>query len=223
MGCRENDWPTARQRGLSVCLSLTLWLMAPAWAQTYRWVDERGRVHYSDTRPPLAIEQVVIDKQGRVLRQIPRSGAQMRQSADEGARVRETARERQDRALLSTYVHEGEIDLARDRALAQEKAKQDSLQAMLQQARARLAQINTEAAEHEKAGRRIPDALRQSRSQTEREIIRLSDMLRRSVAAMTQTEARYAAYKQRFRELKGLDVEPPATLGGTPAVGNAMP
>jgi hypothetical protein len=223
MGCRENDWPTARQRGLSVCLSLTLWLMAPAWAQTYRWVDERGRVHYSDTRPPLAIEQVVIDKQGRVLRQIPRSGAQMRQSADEGARVRETARERQDRALLSTYVHEGEIDLARDRALAQEQAKRASLQAMLQEASSRLSQLDGEAASHDQAGRRLPDALRQARDETRREIDRLNAMLGRNAQAMDEIQVRYEGYKQRFRELKGLAGATPSKAGTVSAVGNAAP
>ena len=27
-------------------------LIAPAWAQQYRWVDEKGHVHYTDTPPP---------------------------------------------------------------------------------------------------------------------------------------------------------------------------
>jgi len=32
---------------------LLLVLVAPlAWAQQYRWVDEKGHVHYSDTPPP---------------------------------------------------------------------------------------------------------------------------------------------------------------------------
>ncbi len=36
---------------------------AAAWAQQiHRWVDERGRVHYSATRPPQALEQAVLDK-----------------------------------------------------------------------------------------------------------------------------------------------------------------
>lgn len=192
-----------------------------AWAETYRWVDERGRVHYSDTRPPHATEQSVLDKQGRVLRKLPRTGALPETAADDRARARDSDRERQDRALLSTYVHEGEIDLARDRALAQEKARQTSLQAMLQQVHVRLARIEAEAAAHEKAGRHIPDALRQSRSQTEQEAARLSDLLEHSQAAAARIEARYEAYKQRFRELKGQAAKP--RLGAAPAVGNAMP
>lgn len=220
MGYREHAKPSA------VCCALvllTLCIVPSAGAQTYRWVDERGRVHYSDTKPPLATEQAVLDKQGRVLRRLPRSGAVPETEADDRARARDIARIRQDQALLSTYLHEGEIDLARDRALAQEQAKRESLQAMLQQALNRLAQINGEAAAHSQAGRRVPEALRQSREETQREIARLQDLLGRNAAAMAQTEARYAGYKHRYRELKGLSSQGPSNAGGTPAVGNTVP
>ena len=223
MGYREGAGPTTGSLRAAILLLLTLGSIAPAWAETYRWVDERGRVHYSDTKPPQAMEQTVLDKQGRVLRKLSRTGAVPETAADDRVRARDLARERQDRALLSTYVHEGEIDLARDRALAQEKARQDSLQAMLEQALARLARINAESAGHAQTGRRMPDALRQSRIQTEREVVRLNDMLGRNAAAMAQTEARYEAYKLRFRELRGLATQPPSNGGAAPAVGNAMP
>ncbi len=133
-------------------LLLAAFLLASlhVWANTYRWVDERGRVHYSDTLPPQAVEPAVLDKQGRVLRRNSRAAG----APDKTQAEREAGQERQDRALLSTYVHEGEIDLARERALAQERARLESLQAMLEQVRGRLARIEAEAAGHEKAGRR---------------------------------------------------------------------
>lgn len=200
---------------------MALWMIPGAHAQIYRWVDEHGRVHYGDTKPPKATEQSLLDKQGRVLRRPP--GAVPETTADDRARSRDIARERQDRALLSTYLHEDEIDLARDRALAQDQAKRESLQAMLQQALNRLARINGEVAAHAKAGRRVPDALRQSRDETHREIVRLHDQLGRNAASMAQTKARYEAYKQRFRELKGQAGQAPSNAGGAPAVGNTVP
>src|ERR1700741_5188172 len=33
-------------------LLLSLLAASAAWAQQYRWVDEKGRVHYTDTPPP---------------------------------------------------------------------------------------------------------------------------------------------------------------------------
>lgn len=58
----------------AVLLLLTLCNLPLAWAETYRWVDERGRVHYSDTMPSNATEQSVLDKQGRVRRKLPPGG-----------------------------------------------------------------------------------------------------------------------------------------------------
>lgn len=223
MGWREGTRPTAGALCCAALLQVTPWMIPAVHAETYRWVDERGRVHYSDTKPPQATEQSVLDKQGRVLRRLPRTGAVPEAAADDTARARDIARERQDQALLSTYVNEGEIDLARDRALAQEQAKRESLQAMLQQALTRLAKINGEAAAHAQAGRRVPEALRQSRDETHREIVRLHDLLGRNAASMAQTEARYEVYKQRFRELKGQAGQKPSNAGVTPALGNTVP
>lgn len=200
-------------------LVLGLATSLPAWTNTYRWVDERGRVHYSD-RPPLqAAEPDVLDRQGRVRRKAQPQAAPS--SADAGRR--DTLRERQDRALLSTYVDENEIDLARERALAQEKARQDSPQALLAQANARLARINAEWASLEKAGRVAPESLRQSRGEAQREIARLTDMLAHSAAAMAQIEARYEAYKLRFRELKGLRAETSSNNRSAPTSGDVKP
>ena len=39
-----------RYASLVLCL-----LAAPAWADTYKWTDEEGKVHYSDQPPPTAI------------------------------------------------------------------------------------------------------------------------------------------------------------------------
>ena len=38
--------------GMSRTLLLFLLVAPLAWAQQYRWVDEKGRVHYTDTPPP---------------------------------------------------------------------------------------------------------------------------------------------------------------------------
>ena len=39
----------------AACLIAAAWQLgaySAAWAQQYRWVDEKGRVHYTDTPPP---------------------------------------------------------------------------------------------------------------------------------------------------------------------------
>jgi len=39
-------------RPRTLLLVLSMLVASVAWAQQYRWVDEKGRVHYTDTPPP---------------------------------------------------------------------------------------------------------------------------------------------------------------------------
>lgn len=197
----------------AILLLLLLCHLPLARAGTYRWVDEQGRVHYSDTMPSRAREQAVLDKQGRVRRKL--TPGEQSQAAKNQISAQDIEREREDRALLATYAHEGEIDLARDRALAQEKAMQTSLKALLAQVNAQIAHYEAEIAAYKQAGGSVPEALRQSLSQTQQEAARLTELLKRSQAAAARIEARYAAYKLRFRELKGQAAQP--RQGGAPA------
>ncbi len=184
--------------------------------QTYRWVDERGRVHYGDTLPPQAREPVLLDKQGRTVRTMSRPGSPT--PATTRPANASDQRERQDRALLATYLDEAEIDLARDRALAQERARQDSLQAMIEQTRGRLARFKRQANQYALAGQPIPATIEQSVEAAQREIDQLTELLARSERSAEAIEARYAAFKQRFRELKAQMREPasasPSANGG---------
>ncbi|MFH1605210.1 MAG: DUF4124 domain-containing protein [Pseudomonadota bacterium] len=53
---------------LSVAIALTLCLVLPASAQMYKWVDENGKVHYSDKPPPSNIK---IEKLRRTVTSAP--------------------------------------------------------------------------------------------------------------------------------------------------------
>jgi hypothetical protein len=43
------------------CALLLLLAVTPAAAQVYRWVDEKGTVHYSNAKPPAGIKATVVD------------------------------------------------------------------------------------------------------------------------------------------------------------------
>ena len=46
-------------------LSMLLFATAPALAQVYRWVDEKGTVHYSNAKPPPGLKVTVVDPDGK--------------------------------------------------------------------------------------------------------------------------------------------------------------
>jgi Domain of unknown function (DUF4124) len=105
----------------------TLALSSAAQAQLYRWTDENGKVHYSDTIPPSAVDRarkeirsdgIVKSQVERALTPEERRAAALKAAEDEKVRIAKEERERRDKALLMTYATLADFDRVRDRALA---------------------------------------------------------------------------------------------------------
>lgn len=137
---RHRALSRAIRRHLSIAALAALLAAPAAWASTYRWVDERGGVHYGDTLPPQYTNRghVELNAQGRVIRRIepaPATADERARQAQEQAHKETVAREalerqRRDNALLATYGSVQEIDAARARTLTQEQALLDNLLAL---------------------------------------------------------------------------------------------
>jgi hypothetical protein len=92
--------------------------------QVYKWVDEKGGVHYGDAIPPQYAEQdkTVLNSQGVPVKTIPGRRTPEQQAAEAAHRATEEhvqqsaflARQR-DQNLLATYLTVEEIESLRDR------------------------------------------------------------------------------------------------------------
>jgi hypothetical protein len=116
---------------VAVALSLGLAMNAHAQAKSpqqqgskkvYRWVDEKGQVHYGDSVPPEYAQQdaEVLNRQGVPVSRIEGAQtpeeAQLKQAQDDA--VKRAAQQRQrDRVLLQTYLSVQEIERLRDSRL----------------------------------------------------------------------------------------------------------
>lgn len=176
--------PAIRRRLNGCGLTLAVLLAAPAcWADMYRWVDEHGAVHYSDSIPPRysGVGHEELDSQGRVVKNVagaPRTAAERKRHEEEEAQEAAQAtaareQQRRDAALAATYDSTAEIDRARDRALAQEQAQIDGLQVLGKQ------------------------------SQSASESARIDAMIRQHQQAMDGIRLRFEADKARYRQLTG--------------------
>lgn len=117
-------WPLA-----AACALLTA---GTCEAQLYKWVDENGKVQYSDTIPPAANDRArkELRADGTLKRETERAAtveekrlAAQRAAEEAKAREARLEQERKDKALLSTYADLKDFDRVRDRALGNLEAE----------------------------------------------------------------------------------------------------
>lgn len=179
----------------------------PAQAKMYKWVDAQGKVHYTDTLPPSAASQgnAELSKTGNVVKKTESAEEKQKRLAAEAeaAERKKLADEqlRRDRALLSTYTTEQEIDLSRDRALEHHNLAIKSAQARLQQLEPSEKALAKKVRAASKGGKPVPAHLQQEYDANRAEVEETKRIIKTNEDAMVALRERYAADKLRFREL----------------------
>ena len=189
-------------------LLLTVLLTAGiAHAGMYRWVDDSGRVHYSDTLPPTYQKSgaAEMSKQGVVVKRT-QSEAERRAEAERQAEQKrieqgQQQQAQQDRALTQTYTTEAEIDLSRDRALEHHKLAIKGSQIRAKVVADNLAELKARASRVVKTGRPLPPNLKKQMDQASMESLELRRSILSHEEALLKVREKYDADKLRFREL----------------------
>jgi len=141
-------------------------------ASLYRWVDEKGRVQYSDKPPPSDQQKsgVQMNKSGVVRKKLDTSLSDEEQKAreEEAARRRleeqkATERRRQDIALLQSYTDAKEIDLKRDREIQAVEATLTNLRLQARNVADRREDDKKRAEIHARSKKPLPDNLKEER------------------------------------------------------------
>jgi len=205
----------------------TLWAAGHAHAATYKWVDEKGVVHYTDKLPPDAVDKASIElnKQGVPVNRTDKAltPEQRRAVEQDAEKVRDAQRvkeelDRRDRALVASYTNEAEIDLARNRSLQTINNVILSSQAFSEQLTKR--KVDVEAKKVQSAGKPVVAVLDRELESIDTELARQAELIvqkNKEVAAIT---AKYDADKQRWRELVAAK-DRTANSKATPASGSA--
>jgi hypothetical protein len=209
---------------LAVVLALALvGSLSPARAATYKWIDDKGVVHYTDKIPQEALNKgsTVLDKQARPLKKIDPAAtpeqARTREAEEENRKLSAKATEataRRDRALISSYTTEGEIDLARSRALGTVDAQIESSLAYTEQLTKRREELEKQKAKL--AGKQMPVALEREFEGNDSEMERTAALIEQKRSERAGVVARYDADKARWRELKVISDTNAAAAAGAP-------
>jgi hypothetical protein len=214
-------------RGIALALALLVGaaLCVPARAATYKWVDDKGVTHYTDKMPPEAVNKgsTVLDKQARPVKKIDPAATpeqiRAREAEEEQKRANARVNEetaRRDRALMSSYTSEAEIDLARMRQLGTIDSQIESAQAYTASLNKRKALLDRrKAAEGDKP---LPLELQREIESTETELAKQARLIEQKQAERNAVVARYDADKARWRELKSISDANAAAARGNAAV-----
>ena len=183
---------------------------AVAEAALYRWVDSKGKVHYSDHVPPedAGQERKVMDGSGRTIDVIERSKTEeelrelkrIKKIREEEKRQQELQASR-DRVLLLTYQSEQEIIVARDNKLSTIELAKEHAQESLTAQRQRLSEIRHKAAEFERSSRPIPTDVLDEMATQQKQIEKTLVYIKTREHEQQQLRDEFAGYIDRYREL----------------------
>lgn len=225
-----------RRSEVSCCaLVVSLWLMAAgapavlAQGKIVCWKDAAGKVvGCGDKVPPeyLGSGTKELDKQGIVRKtgDSAEEAAKRKAQEKEAAQAREDEKrrlanqKRQDDALVNTFSNVKEIDLKRDRELQALNNFITQQNAALKGANERLADARKRAEALEKEKKPVPPVVKEDVARAEREKARVEAEIASNEKAKSDITVKYAEYRTRYMELKGL--EPAATA---PAATAAAP
>jgi len=192
-------------------LIILLLLAAPAWGQSvYKWVDENGEVHYSQTLPPerageahdrLTNDGLLAERVDRV-----KTAEELAELKAEQAAKKEQAEQRriqaqQDRLFLAAFPTEEDVRQAIQSRREAVFAERDSVRSLIEQARARFASRVERAAAIERRGEPVPDSLVESVASDRAAIRELNDRLDRINARLEALDQELSAELQRHRRL----------------------
>ena len=185
-------------------------LFSPAGANTYRWVDKNGQVHYSD-RIPTEVNRAysIINKEGVTVNSVEQ--AKTKEQLAEEKRLKEQQVEREqlarelqnrDRILLDTYGKVSDLEETRDRYIATLEGLIKVAQHKLASLTNELDKLNKDAANLERAGKVMPGDMRQDITNIQGQIDRENSFILGQRVQQEELRKKFAADIKRFQELK---------------------
>jgi len=179
--------------------------------QTYRWVDEKGVVHYGDRVPPqyASQERSILNRQGVVTGHVEAQKTP-EQLALEAVRNAELLKQQQhDYFLLTTYTSTNDIEQLRDLRLGQIRAQRAAAEQYVHGLYERLISLQTRAMlfkpySPRPEARRMPDDLAEDLVRTLNEMQTQRSALKTKLQEETSLRSEFQADIDRFKLLRSV-------------------
>jgi hypothetical protein len=187
--------------------------------QVYKWVDEKGVVHYGDAVPPQYADQdkTILNSQGVPVGSIAgkRTPEQLAAEAEKRKaeeQARETAQQsrQRDKNLLATYLSVEEIEALRDRRAEILEAQARVTSQYLEQLRGHQKQLEQQTQQFKPYSarpdaRQLPERLAEELVHTTSDIATQQRNLEVKRQELEKLRAQFASDITRFKELKRIE------------------
>ncbi|WP_137936541.1 DUF4124 domain-containing protein [Chitinivorax sp. B] len=173
---------------------------------TYKWVDEKGKVHYSD-KPPLPQEAKTAPSElnrGGVVVKNPEvlKAEQEAKAAQRSEEQKLLEQRRRDNALLKTYTKPEEVDLVRDRALEGIDAEIKSSQLRRKTVEQHIVEANKQIGRLEKLKRPVPQDILDDIKRDQSELTRIDALIKAREQDKVEVKQKAEGDKRRLIELQ---------------------
>jgi hypothetical protein len=201
-----------RRRTVAILAILVLCMLAtPLAADTYRWKDKNGEIHYGESVPPEYADQPydVINKQGIVIKHVEDPTEEIKAPEEMKAEKKERApliseeerRVQSDRLLVIRYASEDEIQNQLELELAQVGYDRKVMSQSVESTSAAIRSQVSQAADKQRAGQPITAEQQAEIDQLYARLEQDRKQLAANKAREEKIRARYAEDLERYRFL----------------------
>lgn len=179
-------------------------------AQTYRWVDKEGAVHYSDKVPPeqVKLKRDILNKRAIKVDVIPGAKTSEEIAKEQQLKKMREAQEKllaeqraRDETLLETYRSEDDLVMTMETKLKVVDGRRERVLANVARLRQSLESQQSRAAEFERNGQKVPNSILEGISATQREIDAATRQLEDIGREKTVLKHRFNKELERYRRL----------------------
>ncbi len=177
-----------------------------ATANLYRYENDQGVVVLDYTVPQKYIHKgySVLDDKGRVIEEVPAKPTddELKKASLEQQALEEAERLRQrDELLLESYSTVTDIEARRNRRLGEIQIRLTILKGNIAGLKTKLESMHAEAADIERQGREVPEALTKNIKGLRNEIAVSKDLVAKRQREKVKVEEQFARDIERFNEL----------------------
>jgi len=195
---------------VSFLVSALIVALPASAGELYKWVDEKGNVHYSDRVPPEAAKLAREEKNqdGVTVKEVARAKTQEELAAEAAQRVKDEearkiaeAQAQADRALTLSYTSEDDLVRAREQELGVIETNMATAKLTIASQEKNLSELLAHAADFERNKKPVPQAVTDSIAHVRAQIEAQQKTLKEREASKQSVRDEYEAKLLRWREL----------------------